>query len=227
MTAAVPESGTARILIVDDDVLAAGALATIVASDPGLEVVGIGHSAAAAVRLHAESAPDLAVLDIRMGESSGIDAARAILARDPGAAILFLTTFLDDEYIISALALGARGYILKQDHRALIPAIHAVLRGQTVYGLEVTGRLGRVGERAGRDLTAIYDDRQITERERAVIVAVAAGCNNREIADRLYLSEGTVRNTISLILEKLDLRDRTQLAIHFWQHGGRLPETGD
>ncbi|MDI9498838.1 MAG: response regulator transcription factor [Bacillota bacterium] len=227
MTAAAPESGPARILVVDDDVLAAGALATIVSSDPGLEVVAVGHSAADAVRLHAELAPDLAVLDIRMGDSSGIDAARAILARDPGALILFLTTFLDDEYIISALALGARGYILKQDHRALIPAIHAVLRGQTVYGLEVTGRLARVGERPAQELDALYEERQITERERAVIVEVAAGCNNREIADRLYLSEGTVRNQISVILEKLDLRDRTQLAIHFWQHGGRLPERKD
>lgn len=146
---------------------------------------------------------------------SGLDAANEILNADTQAKILLLTTFLDDEYIVRALKIGAKGYLLKQDYDSIAPAIKAVYKGQTVFGNEITAKIP--------DLLTTpeqfdYSQFDISDREYEVIELVADGLSNKEIAEHLYLSEGTVRNYLSSILDKLNLRDRTQLAIFYYQH---------
>lgn len=154
-------------------------------------------------------------MDIRMGQMDGLNASEQILRRHPDARILLLTTFSDDEYIIKALHLGARGYILKQDYTGIAPAIRAVLKGQTVFGAEITTRLPKLLE---PQKSFDYEKYQLTGREFSIIELVADGRSNREIAEMLFLGEGTVRNYLSSILEKLALRDRTQLAVFYYQH---------
>ena len=140
------------------------------------------------------------------------------------ANILFLTTFSDDEYIIKALNLGARGYLLKQDFESIIPALKAAYSGQSVFGGQVISKLPNLMEKGVSDKEALSSENNdeqrdfpedITKKEIEVMEQVAMGLNNKEIAANLYLSEGTVRNYISTILEKLNLRDRTQLAIYY------------
>ena len=151
-------------------------------------------------------------MDIRMEEMDGLAASKEILSRYPQARILLLTTFLDDEYIIQALKLGAKGYLLKQDYNSIIPALKAVYSGQTVYGSEITAKLPGL---LNNQKSFPWEDYHIGPRELEVIDLVAQGLSNKEIAGKLYLSEGTVRNYLSAVLDKLELRDRTQLAVFY------------
>ena len=154
-------------------------------------------------------------MDIRMAGMTGLEAGESLLREFPDARILFLTTFSDDEYIVRALRMGAKGYLIKQDFESILPALRAVHAGQSVVGGEVMGRLpGLMQSGGGFD----YAARGLSERERDVIELVAKGCSNKEIADALFLSEGTVRNYLSGILDKLELRDRTQLAVFYYHH---------
>ncbi len=151
-------------------------------------------------------------MDIRMQEVSGLDAAKEILSEYPEARILLLTTFSDDEYIVKALKYGVKGYLLKQDYTSILPALKAVCTGQTVFGTEIISRIpGLFKEEKGVD----WKEYEISEKELKVISLVAEGLSNKEIAGELFLSEGTVRNYISNILDKTGLRDRTQLAVHY------------
>ena len=146
---------------------------------------------------------------------TGLEAGEMILKKHPDAKILYLTTFADDEYILKAVRTGAKGYILKQDFQGIIPALQAVMNGQTVYGEKIMGRLPDIMySRNGFS----YDGADISEREQEIIELVAQGLSNKEISAQLYLSEGTVRNYISTILEKLCLRDRTQLAVFYYKN---------
>ncbi len=209
-----------RIILADDDALVTEALATILAAAGGIEVAAAGRSGEEAVELYKCHRPDLALLDIRMQGMGGLAAGRAILAEDPGARVLFLTTFADDEYIMEALRMGAMGYILKQDFDQIAPALRAAHAGQRVLGGDIYARLPSLLARPGRaDLSA----HGIEPREEDIIELVAEGLSNKEIAARLHLSEGTVRNYVSVVLEKLALRDRTQLAIFYYRNG---PGTG-
>lgn len=204
-----------RVLVVDDDKLVAISLKTILEADENTEVVGIGYDGAEAVELYRETRPDVLLMDIRMQGMSGLDAAERILAEDTEAKILFLTTFSDDEYIVKALNLGVRGYMLKQDFEGIVPALKAVCGGQSVFGGEVVGKLPVLLQSKEEFDYAGYD---ISEREKNIMEAVADGLSNREIAEKLFLSEGTVRNYISSILDKLALRDRTQLAVFYYKN---------
>lgn len=203
-----------RVYIIDDDHLVSLSLKTILEADGQVEIVGIGSSGEDAIRFYEEKKPDVLLMDIRMAAMTGLEAASAILNRDPSAKILLLTTFSDDEYIVKALHIGVKGYILKQDFGSILPALAAVQNGQTVFGNEITTRLPELMKTPSRDNLSQYG---LTERELALIQKVADGKNNREIAEELYLSEGTVRNYLSQILEKLDLRDRTQLAVFYYK----------
>jgi len=187
-------------------------LNTILQADGSIEVVGIGSYGDEAVSLFARLRPDVVLMDIRMPKMTGLEACEDILSQFPEARILFLTTFSDDEYIVEALRLGAKGYILKQDFESIIPALKAVQNGQNVFGDAVVTRLPNLLKDGKK--TSISDF-GVTEKEERIIEMVARGLSNREIAEVLYLSEGTVRNYVSAILEKLDLRDRTQLAIFY------------
>lgn len=201
-----------KVVVVDDDQLVAISLKTILESDPQVTVAATGNDGKDAVALYESEHPDVLLLDIQMKEMSGLEAAEQILEKDPAAKILFLTTFSDDEYIIKALNLGARGYILKQDFEGLLPALLAVEQGQSVFGGEVVNKLPVLMQTKNSFDYSGYD---IGEKEQEIIALVGAGKSNREIAEELFLSEGTVRNYISQILEKLSLRDRTQLAVFY------------
>ena len=142
---------------------------------------------------------------------TGLQAAESILNEHSDAKILFLTTFQDDEYIITAFRIGAKGYILKQDFASINAAVKAVFMGQRVFGDEI---ITKIPSLINNPKTSI-NSYNLTEKEIEIISKVANGLSNKEIAENLFLSEGTVRNYISVILEKLNLRDRTQLAI-FW-----------
>lgn len=203
------------IVIVDDDKLVASSLKIILEADPEVKVAAMGYSGDEAVALYRQHRPDILLLDIRMGEMSGLEAAKRILEEDGSALILFLTTFSDDEYIVKALKIGARGYLLKQDFAGILPALRAVLSGQTVFGGEIVSRLPDILDAKGEEGRKDYGTLGISDREWEVTALVAEGLSNREIAARLYLSEGTVRNYISTVLEKLKLRDRTQLAVFY------------
>ena len=146
---------------------------------------------------------------------TGIEAGEAILREAPDAKILYLTTFSDDEYIVKALGMGAKGYILKQDFEGIAPALEAVMRGQTVFGDKITERLPELMKSGESRFD--YERYSISDKEREILELVAEGMSNKEIAGQLYLSEGTVRNYISSLLEKLELRDRTQLAIFYYR----------
>ena len=201
-----------NLILIDDDLLVTTALKTILEADPELHVQATGASGVEAIFLYDKLCPDILLMDIRMKDTDGLAAAQAILTKYPDARILLLTTFSDDEYIVKALRIGAKGYLLKQDYSHLIPAIKAVYNGQTVFGTEITGRLPELLRGSGEpDLNEF----RLSEKEIDIIKGVASGQSNREIAESLYLSEGTVRNYLSTILAKLDLRDRTQLAVFY------------
>lgn len=201
-----------RIAIVDDDRLVCAALKTIVEAG-GVEVAGIGHSGEEAVELYGRLLPDILLMDIRMGGMTGLEAGERILSLHPDARLLFLTTFSDDEYIVKALKIGAKGYLLKQNFDSIVPALTSVSLGQSIFGDAVVSRLPGMlgGARQGGNAA-------LTEREQEVLTLIAEGLSNKEIAAKLYLSEGTVRNNISVLLEKLALRDRTQLAIYYYRN---------
>lgn len=216
-----------RIAIVDDDPIVCQSLETILTATGTAEVLWTANDGDAAVRRYFEtpaSRPDVLLIDIQMPGTSGLDAAREILATDPAARILFLTTFTDQSYIAQAMGLGAKGYLIKQDVAAVGPALQAVMAGQVVLGAEVLGKLTeRTPDPADSDDsrdTADSIEGLLGEREREITALVAEGLDNRDIAARLFLSEGTVRNRISAILDKLGLTNRTQLAI-LWLNAHR------
>ncbi len=204
-----------NLLLVDDDVLVTSALKMILETDPEICVIDTGSSGAEAVSLYNRLLPDVLLMDIRMKEMDGLEASRRILKEHPDARILLLTTFSDDEYIVKSLRIGTKGYLLKQDYEHIVPAIKAVYSGQTVFGNEITQKLPELlHKKKGYD----WEGHQISEKELSIIRGVAQGLSNREIAEALYLGEGTVRNYLSTVLLKLGLRDRTQLAVFYLKH---------
>lgn len=203
-----------NIIIVDDDQFVSLSLKTILEASGEINVLEIRNNGKEAVALYETYRPEVLLMDIRMDEMTGLEAAELILKQHSDAKILFLTTFLDDEYIVKSLMLGAKGYILKQDFESLLPSLKAVAKGQNVFGNEIITRLPDFLAPANRSQYD-YSARGITDKELEIIELVAGGLSNREIAGQLYLSEGTVRNYLSAILEKLELRDRTQLAVFY------------
>lgn len=208
-----------KILIVDDDKLVATSLKMIVESDKDIEVLAIGNSGEEAIELYREHKPDVLLMDIRMQEMSGLDAGEQIISEFNDAKILFLTTFNDEEYIDKALSIGAKGYIIKQDFEGIVPSLKTVFEGNMVFGKEVTEKIvnlamnkGASGDGESRNNEAFAE---LTSLELEIVKCVAKGENNKEIANSLCLSEGTVRNYLSNILSKLDIRDRTNLAIFY------------
>ena len=227
-----------RLVIVDDDPFITLALQTILQGEEGFCVCATGSCGREAAQLYAAHQPDVLLSDIRMPYEKeadnkpgspdipgGLEAAEEILKRDPGACILLLTTFLDDAYIIRALRMGVSGYLLKQDYSNLAAAIRAAAGGQSVFGQEITAKMPGLlaqGEAENKNAGAeqvlsaeAAAGRGLTEREYELCALVADGLSNKEIAERLFLSEGTVRNYLTSVLGKLQLRDRTQLAVFY------------
>ena len=207
-----------KVVIIDDDKLVAASLKTIVESDSGIEVLATGSSGQEAIELYDEYKPDVLLTDIRMEGMSGLEAGETILEKHKDAKLLYLTTFNDDEYIVKALSIGAKGYIIKQDFDSIIPSLKAVNSGQSVFGNEITEKLPNILTNSIPNETFKYASFDLTDQEAEIVKCVAEGLSNKEIADKLYLSEGTVRNYISNILSKLELRDRTNLAIFYYKN---------
>ncbi len=205
-----------KLLLIDDDKLVCSSLKTILSSDININVVGMGYDGEDACRLYEELLPDVLLMDIRMDKMTGLEAGEKILALHKDAKILYLTTFLDDDYIIKALNIGAKGYMLKQDFDGILAALKAVEQGHNIYGTEIVNKLPNLLNHSEDSFS--YEQYGITDKEFDIILQIAEGLSNKEIADTLFLSEGTVRNYISLVLEKLDLRDRTQIAIFYYKH---------
>jgi DNA-binding NarL/FixJ family response regulator len=205
-----------KVLIIDDDKIVCSSLKIILSADSEITVVGTENNGKKAIELYDKLSPDVLLMDIRMETMSGLEAGENILSKHPNAKILYLTTFLDDDYIIKALNIGAKGYMLKQDFDSIIPSIKAVNMGQNVYGNEIITKLPSLINH--NKMSVSYSDYGISDKEYTIITHIAEGLSNKEISELLYLSEGTVRNYISTILEKLQLRDRTQIAIFYYKN---------
>lgn len=210
-----------RILVIDDDALVTKGLKTIIEGstkkrEEPFVVVATGANGLQAIQLYQDNLPDIVLMDIRMPEMNGIEAGQQILATFPDARIVYLTTFLEDEYIAEALRIGAKGYLLKTDFDSIIPAIEAVMNQQQVFGNDIVARIPNLftNEEAAPKHTIVA----LSDKENELIYWVAEGLNTKEIAQKMHFSEGTIRNYLSLILEKLELRDRTQLAIYYFKH---------
>lgn len=214
-----------RVLIVDDQQLMRDGIASLLKLQDGLEIVGMAANGQEAVELATSQQPDVILMDVRMPVLDGVAATEQIHRQIPACKILMLTTFNDEAYVLEALQVGASGYLLKDlPARDLAQAIQAVHRG--IYQLDPTvadqlkallSRAQTAREQPGA-LKAI-DEADLTERELEVLRLIARGATNREIAETLVISEGTVKNHISNILGRLNLRDRTQAAIYARDHG--------
>ena len=210
------------ILIVDDQQLLRLGFRMIFEAEPDLEVVGEAGDGTEAVRLTGQTSPDVVLMDVRMPRTSGIEATEQIVAKYPGSRVLVLTTFDLDEYAFAALRAGANGFLLKNSEPAeLLSAIRTVARGDAVVAPRVTRRLL---EKFASQLPAGPDDQAedprlglLTEREREVLTEVAHGLSNAEIAERLYLSEATVKTHVGRILPKLGLRGRVQAVVFAYE----------
>lgn len=202
-----------KIIIIDDDPLVVSSLATILSQSDKLKVLATGQSGEDALDLTLKFKPDIIMMDIRMGALNGIEAGKTLLQHMPDLKILYLTTFLDDEYISEALKMGAKGYLLKQNYDSLLPTIITIASGQQVYGDAV---MTKMPELMGKSKDKYFKSLGLSNKEIEIIEYVAKGLSNKEISEEIFLSEGTVRNYISQILARLELRDRTQLAILYY-----------
>jgi two-component system, NarL family, response regulator LiaR len=209
-----------RLLICDDQEMVCEGLRAILGATPDVEVVGIAHDGAEAVDLVGTRQPNLVLMDLKMPGVNGIQATRQIKTQFPGVRVLALTTYDADEWVFDAIRAGADGYLLKDTPRArLIEAIRGTAAGTTHVDPKVAGKLfAQVAHQAVSpgESTLLQS---LSDREIEILRLLARGLNNADIAGRLYLSEGTVRNYVSHILSKLDVTDRTQAAILALQSG--------
>ncbi len=208
-----------RVLICDDQEVVREGLRAILGSVPGLEVVGVAGNGAEAVEIVEQLAPDVVLMDLNMPIKNGVQATREIAAGHPDVKVLVLTTFDAEEWVVDAIRAGAGGYLLKDAPRdQLVAAIKGTAAGKTHVDPSVAGDLfAMVASSESGPSTTIGDN--LTERERDVLRLVGQGMSNAEIAERLFLSEGTVRNYVSAVLAKLQVADRTQAAVLAVKHG--------
>jgi DNA-binding NarL/FixJ family response regulator len=212
-----------QVVICDDQALIRDGLEMLLRLERDIEVVGLAQDGAEAVDLVAEHRPDLVLMDLKMPGMNGIEATRRIRAHYPEVKVLVLTTYDDDEWLFDALRAGAAGYLLKDTGRSeVVKAIRGTVEGQAFVDPAVAGKLlSRVTSTQTRPASLLTE--KLTERELDVLRLLAQGMTNADIAARLYLSEGTVRNHVSAILGKLDVADRTQAAVLALQHGLSAP----
>jgi DNA-binding NarL/FixJ family response regulator len=208
-----------KILICDDQELVCEGLKAILSTDPNLEVVGVANDGTEALELIPDCQPDLILMDLKMPVMNGVQATRQIRQQYADIQILVLTTYDADNWVFDAIRAGARGYLLKDTPRErLIAAIKDAIAGKTPVDPDVAGRLfAHVMQQAPAPDTTIAS--QLNEREKEVLGLLGKGLSNAEIARRIYLSEGTVRNYVSSIFEKLSVADRTQAAILAIRYG--------
>jgi DNA-binding NarL/FixJ family response regulator len=211
---------TTRVLIADDQALMRGGFRMILDAEDDIEVVGEAIDGEDAVRQYAALQPDVVVMDVRMPTMDGIEATRQLTAGASRARVLILTTFDLDEYVYRALRAGASGFLLKdRPPEELVAAVRVVADGDALLAPSVTRRL--IEEFARRPdpppPPAAMND--LTEREREVLVCMARGLSNREIARELFVAETTVKTHVGRVLQKLDLRDRAQAVVVAYESG--------
>jgi DNA-binding NarL/FixJ family response regulator len=211
-----------RVAIADDQALFREGLRTLLSTRAEVTVVGEAANGEEALALVSTLNPDVVLMDLRMPVLDGIQATAAIRERWPGTPVLALTTFDDDASLFGALRAGASGYLLKDvSSDTLIAALQAAVRGESFLQSTVTGRVvaafARLMDAAGARAEALV--LPLSPREREILTLVGTGASNKEIADRLCLAEGTVKNHVTNILTKLDVRDRTQAALRARQLG--------
>jgi DNA-binding NarL/FixJ family response regulator len=209
-----------RVLIAEDQEIVRRGLKTLLAIKPDLQIVGEADNGQRAIQLieslQAEFLPpDVVLMDIRMPVMDGVEATRLICEKFPGMKILILTTFDDAKYVAEALRFGAKGYLLKDTPtEELAEAIRSIHKGYTQFGPGIVEKMIANVAVAETDKQQLPPGMtELTDREREILLMIAKGASNREIAQAIFLSEGTVRNHISNILARLNLRDRTQAAI--------------
>jgi len=207
-----------RVLLVDDHEVVRLGLMTLINDQPNLQVVGEAGTTAEAVRAVERLHPDVVLMDIRMPGEGGIEATQQIVARFPETKVVMLTSFADDELIVRAIRAGAAGYVLKQvGNEELLRAITAVARGEALLDPSTTARLlSRVREAERKAEEDAFRD--LSDREMDVLAELTRGKTNAEIGQILNLSEKTVRNYVSTILEKLHLTNRIELATYAVEH---------
>ncbi len=215
-----------RVLIVDDQALIRMGIAALLARKADIEVVGQAGNGQEAIEQVAALEPDVVLMDEMMPVMHGVEATRQLSAQGPRPAVIILSTFRDDEHVFRGIAAGARGYLLKDvDHRALADAVRTVAGGGALLAPEITAQilphLGRLGAQTPAPQPAPQAERLalLTEREREILAMLAQGRTNNEISQAMAISVGTVKNHISSILSKLDVRDRTQAALWAQQQG--------
>ena len=210
-----------KVIICDDQAIVRDGLVMLLKLEPDIEVVGTTGDGAEAVELVVEKRPDLILMDLKMPIMNGVEATRQIRMKYPEVKVLVLTTYADDEWVFDAIQAGASGYLLKDTPREeLIRAVRGTVTGKTYVDPSIAGKvLDQVSSHQTQQATLITS--KLTEREIEVLRLVARGLSNADIADQLFLSDGTVRNHVSAILAKLGVSDRTQAAVIAIQHGLR------
>ncbi|MFE2284612.1 response regulator [Streptomyces sp. NPDC059443] len=211
---------TIRVLIVDDQMMVREGFSVLLNAMEGIEVAGEAVNGREAIAQVAALRPDVVLMDIRMPEMNGLEATRAIVAADANAKVLVLTTFDLDEYVYQALQAGASGFLLKDaSARQLADGVRVVAAGEALLAPSVTRRLiTEFAKLSGtRTFTSTAATGELTERETEVLVLIAQGLSNAEIADRLIIAESTIKTHVSRILVKLGLRDRTQAAVFAYE----------
>ena len=213
-----------KVLIADDQELIRQSLQIVLGTEKDIEVLDAVENGVEVVRAVRREKPDVILMDIRMPEMDGVVCTQIIKENYPNIKIIILTTFDDDEYVYNALKYGASGYLLKGiSTKELAEAIRKVYQGTAMIHGDITSKVVKLfSKMAQTNITIQVDDAQtadLKETEWKIIALVGSGMSNKEIAAKLSLSEGTVRNMLSIILSKLELRDRTQLAIWAVQTG--------
>lgn len=202
-----------KVIIVDDDGLIRDSLKLVLGLEEDIEVIGTAKNGMEAFELCKADKPDIVLMDIRMPVMDGVLGTKLIKENFRDVKVVVLTTFKDDEYIREAIMNGAEGYILKnQSTDSIIESLRTVHKGNTVFEKDVVNAItGMIREERSKKPS----DYNLSEREFEVLSLIAEGLSNKEISEKLFLGEGTIRNYITNILEKLELRDRTQLAIFY------------
>jgi NarL family two-component system response regulator LiaR len=210
---------TMKVVICDDQDIVRDGLELLLKLEPDIEIVGIASDGAEAITMAEQKKPDLVLMDLKMPVMNGVDATREIKAKFPGVKVLVLTTYGTDDWVFDALKAGASGYLLKDAPReGVLSAIRGTIEGKTFIDPAVAGKvLSEITNSRKKPATLITS--KLTEREVEVLCSLARGLSNEDIAKKLFLSEGTVRNHISSIVDKLGVSDRTQAAIIAIQHG--------
>jgi DNA-binding NarL/FixJ family response regulator len=214
-----------RVLIADDDDLMRAGLAELLTADPDIEIAGQASTGRQAIERTRQLAPDVVLMDVRMPDLDGIAATRELSRTSPGARVLILTTFEQDDYIFGALRAGASGFLLKRTRpEELIAAVHTIAAGDSLLSPSVTRRvIDRMAQQPTPELTDQAKLDRLTPRERDVLELIARGLSNREIAAALVVEESTIRTHVKRILMKLDLRDRVQAVILAYETGLNQP----